>query len=116
MVATAAPPFNKINDVDMATVNGLSLPSALVDREKGLEGGLPIDIAQWLWGAAIYGQPGKGIATRLGLVTAPQSIVLWAFDCPSVTPLEMISKQSKGSSRRRGWIVMERGIKAEELI
>lgn len=38
MFATAAPPFNKINNVDMATVNDLSLPSAHVDLEKGSEG------------------------------------------------------------------------------
>lgn len=66
MVATAAPPCNKINNVDMATVNGLSLPSAHVEHEKGLWGGLLIDIIQWLWGAAIYARPGKGIATPLG--------------------------------------------------
>ena len=35
MVATAASPFNEINDVDMATANGLSQALAHVDREKG---------------------------------------------------------------------------------
>lgn len=34
----AASPFNKINDVDMATANGLSQALAHVDREKGCVG------------------------------------------------------------------------------
>lgn len=38
MIATAAPPFNKINNVDIATVNDLSLLSAHVDLEKAYVG------------------------------------------------------------------------------
>ncbi len=34
MVATAASPFNEINDVDMATANGLNQALAHVAREK----------------------------------------------------------------------------------
>ena len=65
MVATAASPFNKINNVDMTTPNGLSGALAYMDHEKGLWG-LLIDIAQWLSGGAKCGRRGKGIATRLG--------------------------------------------------
>ena len=39
MVATAASPFNKINNIDMTTANGLSQALAHVDREKGSVGG-----------------------------------------------------------------------------